>query len=194
MERFPLAVLITTGPEGLRASHLPMLHDPEPAPYGTLLGHVARANAQWRDATEGRDALAIFSGPDAYVTPAWYEATHETGKVVPTWNYLAVHAYGTLRAFDDPVRLRGLVARLTVQYETGFAEPWSIDDAPADYIETMVGAIVGLEMPVSRLTGKWKLSQNRPEADRLTVESELLGSSGPRDRATGEEMKRLRER
>jgi transcriptional regulator len=194
MARFPLAVLVTNGPDGMRASHLPMLYDPEPAPLGTLLTHVARPNLQWRDASDAVDALAIFCGPDAYVTPAWYEATRETGKVVPTWNYVAVHARGTLRAFDDRTRLRELVARLTANFEAGLPEPWSMDDAPGDYIDTMLGAIVGLEMSVSSLTGKWKLSQNRPEIDRQRVEHELRASTSPRDVATSEEMRRLRER
>ena len=194
MARFPLAVLITNGPDGFHANHLPMLYDPEPAPLGALLAHVARPNPQWHDARDATDALAIFSGPDAYVTPAWYQATRETGKVVPTWNYVAVHARGTLRAFDDRTRLRELVARLTTQHETGFPEPWSMGDAPPDYIDTMLGAIVGLEMSVTSLTGKWKLSQNRPESDRQRVEHELRASPSPRDVATGEEMERLRER
>jgi len=164
-----LATLVTLREDGLIASHVPMLLDAEPAPYGTLLGHVARPNAQARGAVPGVQALAIFHGPDAYITPSWYATKRETGKVVPTWNYVAIHAYGPVEFFDDRERLRAVVTRLTERFETPRAEPWAVSDAPADFIDGMLKGIVGFAMPIARLEGKWKMSQNRPPADRAGV-------------------------
>lgn len=173
----PFATLVTLGGEGLIASHIPIELDPEPAPYGTLLGHVARANPQWRDIDAGQDALVIFAGPHAYVSPSWYPSKHEDGRVVPTWNYAVVHAYGPLRTFDDRDRLLALVRALTDRQESRLAEPWSVDDAPEDFVGRMLKGIVGLEIPITRLEGKWKNSQNRSPEDQ----------AGARDglRATG---------
>ena len=165
----PLATLVTRADGALEANHLPLLIDPLPTPQGTLRGHVARANPLWRQAHKGHEVLAIFQGPQAYVTPSWYPSKRETGKVVPTWNYAVVHAYGTLIVRDDRDWLRDLVTRLTDQQEAGRSQPWSIADAPAEYIERMLATIVGIEIPVSRLTGKWKVSQNRVDADRAGV-------------------------
>jgi transcriptional regulator len=174
-----LATLVTLREDGLIASHVPMLLDAEPAPYGTLLGHVARPNAQARGAVPGVQALAIFHGPDAYITPSWYATKRETGKVVPTWNYVAIHAYGPVEFFDDRERLRAVVTRLTERFETPRAEPWAVTDAPADFIDGMLKGIVGFALPIARLEGKWKMSQNRPPADRAGVvaglESDGLG-------------------
>ena len=174
-----LATLVTLREDGLIASHVPMLLDAEPAPYGTLLGHVARPNAQARGAVPGVQALAIFHGPDAYITPSWYATKRETGKVVPTWNYVAIHAYGPVEFFDDRERLRAVVTRLTERFETPRAEPWAVSDAPADFIDGMLKGIVGFALPIARLEGKWKMSQNRPPADRAGVvaglESDGLG-------------------
>ena len=164
-----LATLVTLREDGLIASHVPMLLDAEPAPYGTLLGHVARPNAQARGAVPGVQALAIFHGPDAYITPSWYATKRATGKVVPTWNYVAIHAYGPVEFFDDRERLRAVVTRLTERFETPRAEPWAVSDAPADFIDGMLKGIVGFAMPIARLEGKWKMSQNRPPADRAGV-------------------------
>ncbi|HUN45523.1 MAG TPA: FMN-binding negative transcriptional regulator [Stellaceae bacterium] len=161
----PLATLVSSTPAGLFASHLPLLIDPEPKPFGTLSGHLARANPHWKEATSGTEALAIFTGPQAYITPAWYVAKQETGKVVPTWNYAAVHAYGTLRFFEDEASLLRLVTRLTETHEAKRAAPWAVSDAPADFVKGMLRAIVGFELTVTRLEGKWKMSQNRPPAD-----------------------------
>jgi transcriptional regulator len=163
------ATLVTLASDGLIASHLPMLLDPAPAPLGTLRCHVARANTQWRDLKLEVPALVIFGGPQAYVSPGWYATKQETGKVVPTWNYAVVHAYGTLRIFEDADSLRALVRALTDRHEAGRTPPWSIDDAPAEFIDRQLKGIVGIEMPISRLEGKWKLSQNRPAADRAGV-------------------------
>ena len=161
-----LAALVTLGPDGLNANHIPLELDPQPAPLGTLRGHVARGNPVWRDFSREVEALAVFQGPQAYISPAWYQTKRETGKVVPTYNYIVVHAYGPLRVVEDRAWLRELVERLTNRHEAARPQPWKITDAPGDYIEKMLGAIVGIEIPVARLLGKWKASQNRPPADR----------------------------
>lgn len=178
MRQAGLATLVTMGADGMEASHVPLLLDPSPAPHGTLLGHIARANPQWRRVAAGVPALAIFLGPDAYVSPSWYPTKAETGKVVPTWNYVAVHAYGAIEFFDDKARLLDLVTRLTEQHEGARASPWAVSDAPADYIEGMLGAIVGFAVPIDRLEGKWKMSQNRPAEDRAGVVAGLAAEGG----------------
>jgi len=165
----PLGELITLGPQGLNADHIPMEFDPEPAPHGTLRCHVARANPVWREHRSDVEALVVFRGPSAYVSPSWYPSKQETGKVVPTYNYAVVHAYGTLRVVEDPVWLRALVDRLTRRHEAMLPQPWNLADAPEDYIQSMLRAIVGLEIDVSRMLGKWKTSQNRSLADRAGV-------------------------
>jgi transcriptional regulator len=164
-----LATLVTLTDQGLVASHVPLLLDPEPAPYGTLIGHLARPNPQATGSRAEPEALAIFHGPDAYITPNWYATKRETGKVVPTWNYVAIHAYGPLRFFNDPTRLLEIVTRLTERHESRRAEPWAVADAPADFIAGMLRGIVGFEIPIVRLQGKRKMSQNRPPADRAGV-------------------------
>jgi len=168
MRNHRLATLVTVNDGVPDANHLPLLIDPEPSPHGTLRGHVARANPVWRQA-EGQEVLAIFQGPQTYVTPSWYPSKRETGQVVPTWNYAVVHAHGQLVVHDDRAWLRALVTRLTEQQEAVLATPWHVDDAPADYLERMLGAIVGIEIPLTRLVGKWKVSQNRISADRMGV-------------------------
>ena len=167
IRRSGLATLVTLSADGLIASHVPMLLDPEPAPYGTLLGHLARPNPQAGGATG--DALAIFQGPDAYVTPSWYATKRATGKVVPTWNYIAVHASGPVSFFDDADRLLDIVTRLTEREEGRRAEPWAVSDAPDDFVQGMLKGIVGFALPIARLEGKWKMSQNRPAEDRAGV-------------------------
>lgn len=170
-----LVTLVTAGPDGLDASHLPMLLEAEPGPLGRLVGHAARANPVWRATPEGAAALAIVLGPDAYVTPAWYPSKAETGKVVPTWNYLALHAHGALRFFHDRARLLDVVTRLTDRQEAGRPHPWKVADAPAEYVDGLLQAIVGVELTLTRLEGKWKASQNRSEADRRGVADGLDG-------------------
>jgi transcriptional regulator len=165
----PLAALVTLGSDGLFASHIPLEIDSDPAPIGTLRGHVARGNPQWRDFRPETEALAIFQGPTSYVSPSWYPTKRETGKVVPTWNYAVVHARGPLVVHDDPAWLGALVRRLTAGQERRFAEPWQVGDAPAEFIERQLKAIVGIEIPLARLDGKWKMSQNRTPADREGV-------------------------
>jgi transcriptional regulator len=163
------AVLVTLGTEGLNANHVPFLLSADGPSFGTLRAHLARSNPMWGDFSGDVDALAVFEGPQAYITPSWYRSKQEHGKVVPTYNYIAVHAYGRLRVVEDREWLRDLVHRLTDKFETPRSQRWKVTDAPEDFIETMLGAIVGLEMPVTRLIGKWKASQNRPEADRIGV-------------------------
>ena len=162
----PLATLVVTTEAGLEANHIPLLMDPAPGPFGTLRGHVARANPVWRTFNADTEALAVFQGPQGYITPSWYPSKAQHGKVVPTWNYAVVHAHGPLKIHEDAEWLRALVTRLTESQESRRAKPWHVSDAPGDYIDTMLKAIVGIEIPVSRLQGKWKMSQNRLPQDR----------------------------
>ena len=164
-----LAAVVTSGPKGMIASHIPLVLDPNPAPFGTLRGHLARANPQWRDFSPDIPALVIFSGPQSYISPSWYASKQEHGRVVPTWNYAVVHAYGHLALFEDKERLRRNVEDLTRMNEASFPEPWQVDDAPAEYVDGLLAAIIGIEIPIDRLEGKWKMSQNRPAADRTGV-------------------------
>jgi transcriptional regulator len=166
-----LATLVSLTSDGLIASHIPLLLDPAPAPYGTLLGHLARPNPQARGAI-GK-ALAIFLGPDSYVTPSWYATKRETGKVVPTWNYVAIHAYGPLEFIDDPVHTHEHITQLTEPYERDRPIPWAASDAPEDFIANLVRGIIGFRLTINRLEGKWKMGQNRPRADRVGVANGL---------------------
>jgi transcriptional regulator len=188
IRRTGLATLVTAGPKGLVATHLPLLLDPEPAPLGTLHGHIARANPQWRDLSPGAEALAIFRGPDAYVSPSWYPSKARTGKAVPTWNYVAVHAYGPVEVFDDKDRLRALVERLSDLHEGGRGLPWRLSDAPEGYVDAMLSGIVGVTIPVARIEGARKLSQNRAEEDREGVREALSASGLEGDRLLVELM------
>ena len=183
IRRSRLAMLVSLGQKGLIATHLPMLLDPAPAPYGRLLGHMARGNPHWREVDQTVEALAIFPGPEAYISPAWYPTKVETGKVVPTWNYVAIHAYGRPAFFEDPVRLKELVSRLTEHHESRRQAPWAVDDAPQDYIAGQLKAIVGFEMPIARLEGKWKLSQNRRPEDQAGAIRGLNEEGGPAELA-----------
>ncbi|WP_338488913.1 FMN-binding negative transcriptional regulator [Pseudomonas trivialis] len=171
-----LAQLVTFGEQGLLASHLPLLLNPDESPNGTLYGHLARANPQWRELQNGAEALVIFAGADAYISPSFYPAKAEHGKVVPTWNYLAVHAYGKAEVFNDAARLLNVVTALTDRHEARREQPWQVSDAPADYIDGMLKAIVGFALPIERLIGKRKLSQNRSPADIAGVREGLAAS------------------
>ena len=172
--------LVTHGPDGFRASILPMLFSPADGPHGILRGHLARANPQWREIEAalaagvdgagealGAEALAMFDGPDAYVSPAWYEEKRLTGKVVPTWNYVTIQAHGTITTRHEVDWLIPHVAALVARHESGRPHPWALADAPEDYVRSQARAIVGLELHVTRLEAKAKLSQNRSEADVL---------------------------
>lgn len=172
-----LATLVSLTSDGLIASHVPLLLDPEPAPFGTLIGHLARPNPQAREAIG--EALAIFLGPEGYITPSYYETKRETGKVVPTWNYTAIHAYGRLRFIADRAELLDIVTRLTDRYEGERAAPWAVADAPADFLQGMLNGIIGFELTIGRLEGKWKMSQNRPAADRAGVVAGLRQDGRP---------------
>jgi transcriptional regulator len=174
----PLATLVVLTPGGLSANHVPLEIEPDPPPLGTLRGHIARANPLWREASREVEALAIFQGPDAYISPSWYPTKRETGKVVPTWNYAVVHAHGVVRFTEDREWLRSFVERLTNRHEAGRRDPWKITDAPPDFIDRQLGAIIGLEMRVARLVGKWKVSQNRPPQDRAGVVEGLRHEGG----------------
>ena len=165
----PLSTLVTLSSGGLNANHIPLYLAKEPAPLGTLRGHVARANPMWSDLAKDVEALAIFHGPDVYITPTWCPTKAETGKVVPTWNYAVAHAYGPLRVIDDASWLRAQLETLTAHNEVAFAEPWRVSDAPHDFIEELIGAIVGIEIVISRLSGKWKTSQNQPPQNQAGV-------------------------
>jgi transcriptional regulator len=164
-----LATIVSMTADGMIASHAPLMLDPDPGPYGTLIGHLAKANPHARATNPGVQTLVIFHGPDGYITPSYYAAKKEHGKVVPTWNYTAIHAYGTLEVFDDPVRLLAVVTRLTNQYETPRAAPWAVSDAPEDFVQAHLRGIVGIALPIARLEGKVKMSQNRPAADQTGV-------------------------
>ena len=164
-----LATLVTMTEEGMIASHIPFLLDPEPAPYGRLTGHISRANPQARLTDPSVQALVIFQGPDGYISPSWYPTKRETEKVVPTWNYVAIHAYGTLELFTDRDRLLDVITRLTNRQEADMATPWAVTDAPPDFLETMLKGFVGVSLPIARLEGKAKLSQNRPAVDQAGV-------------------------
>jgi transcriptional regulator len=191
IRKIKVGTLVTLGSEGLEASPLPMLIDPEPAPFGTLYGHLARANPQWKRAATTPESLVTFLGPNAYVTPSWYEAKREHGKVVPTWNYITIHAYGTPRFIEDRDALLGIVTRLTNTHEGERQQPWAVTDAPADYIEGMLKAIIGFALPITRLEGKWKLSQNRNAADIAGVREGYATAEGETAAALAAAMRGL---
>jgi len=173
MRSHPLATLVTLAPGGLNANHVPLHVCAEGAPLGTLRGHVARANPMWNDVRADVQALAIFHGPQAYVSPNWYPTKSQTGRVVPTWNYVAVHAYGSLRVIDDAAWVRGLLQTLTVEHEAAEPRPWTMQDAPEEFVARMVASVVGIEIVISELLGKIKASQNQPSENRAGVVSAL---------------------
>ena len=184
------ATLVTATQEGLIGTPLPMLLNENEGPNGTLYAHVAKANPQWK-LPPSVEAMAIFAGPDAYVSPSWYATKQETHKVVPTWNYIAVHAYGPVEFFDDAERLLDVITRLTDLHEKPRKDRWAVTDAPADFVKAQLRGIIGLRMPISRLDGKRKMSQNRSSADRAGVikglsesyrsEDHVVASLIPRD-------------
>lgn len=184
-----LATLACNGPDGLPAiTHLPLLLDPSEGPHGVLLGHLAHANPHWRVLAEAGRAVAVFTGTDAYVSPNWYPGKAEHHRVVPTWNYEAVHAAGPVEVFDDPARLHAAVARLTERHEAPRPAPWSVDDAPEAFVAAQLKGIVGVVLRIETLSGKRKLSQNRNAADREGVRAALSASPDPRDRASATAM------
>ncbi len=174
-----IATFVTTVQGRLEASHVPMLLERDEGALGTLYGHVARANRQWDVGPDPVPALAMFLGPDAYVSPSWYPTKQRTGEVVPTWNYVAVHAQGAVRFFDDPDRLLALVSKLTALHEGPRATPWKVSDAPEAFIRSQLRAIVGFALAIERLEGKWKMSQNRSQEDRDGVADGLERAGRP---------------
>lgn len=173
----PLGALVTHGASGLDAEHVPFEFDPGAGPLGTLTAHVARANTLWQRCPTGTPVMVIFRGAEAFVSPSWYPSKHETHRLVPTWNYEVVHAHGTLTVHDDERFVRGLVARLTRRHEAGEARPWKMSDSAPEFIDAMLRQIVGLEIAVTSLVGKSKLSQNREARDRLAA-ADMLAERG----------------
>ncbi len=190
IERHPLGALVTSsGEHGFFATHLPLLLDRERGAFGVLQGHIARANPHHERAASGDSSLVIFSGPDAYVTPSWYPSKQEHGKVVPTWNYIAVHATGVLRFIDDRDFLMTHLDRLTDRHEASQSHPWAMHDAPLDFLEQLARATIGVEIEITALEGKYKLSQNRSAADVHGVISGLDASASAHDRAVADAMR-----
>ena len=184
----PFATLITQGASGVAADHLPFLLQPLSGALGTLQGHLARANPAWLAASDvATNVLVIFHGPQAYVSPSWYPTKQEHGKVVPTWNYQVIHARGQLRVIDDPDWKRALLDGLTREHEAAFPEPWQVADAPSQYIDRLLTAIVGIEIEITGLEGKFKLSQNQPEVNRAGV----IAGLGERNERNAQELAAL---
>ena len=180
---YPLATLVTHSSSGLNANHIPLYLFESPAPYGALRGHIARANPLLGEIAEGMETLAIFHGPNSYITPTWYATKAETGRVVPTWNYAVVHAHGVLRAVDNASWLRAQLDALTDHNEASFPKPWAVSDAPQDHTEKIMAAIVGIEMVVIKLLGKWKVSQNQATKNQVSVIAGLKASGRPESQA-----------
>jgi transcriptional regulator len=176
----PLATLVTLSSGGVNANHIPLQLSESPTPFGTLRGHVARANPILGDLERDIEVLAVFHGPDAYISPSWYATKKETGKVVPTCAFAVVHAYGRMRVVEDAAWLRAQLAALTEHNEASSPEPWAVSDAPREFTERLIGQIVGIEMAISRLSGKWKVSQNQPRQNQTGV-IEGLRESGRQD-------------
>lgn len=183
----PLGLLISSGEDGLLANPVPFLLDAEAAPKGVLRAHLARANRQWQALAAGQPALVVFQGVDTYITPSWYETKKETGKVVPTWNYAIVQVRGPVRVVEDREWLRRQITALTAEHESSRSEPWAVTDAPDDFVEAQLKGIIGIEMTIETIEGKWKVSQNRPLADRIGVTAGLAAEADPR----AAEMERL---
>jgi transcriptional regulator len=169
----PLGLLVTFGSDGLEANPIPFVLEASASSLGTLKAHLSRANPQWRNFDPTQEALVVFQGPETYITPSWYAAKREHGKVVPTWNYAIVQARGRLTIRDDPDWLRQQITAMTEMQEGPRPEPWNVSDAPAPFVAAQLKGIVGIEIEITRIEGKWKVSQNRPEADRLGVSAGL---------------------
>lgn len=173
IEQFPFAAIVANGPSGLVADHVPLLHEAEPGSWGKLIGHVARRNPLWQCAPE-QELLVVFQGPSTYISPNWYASKPEAGKVVPTWNYAVVHAHCTLKAIHEPDQVLQIVTRLTDQHEAAQAHPWRVSDAPPSFVDQLLAHIVGIELQVLRMQGKWKVSQNQPPQNQGSVVQALL--------------------
>jgi transcriptional regulator len=169
MRQYALSTLITLREGQVQADHIPLLWVDDGTAHGTLVGHVARNNPLWQVTDPGTAVLAVFQGPQAYITPSWYASKKEAGLVVPTWNYAVVHVQGRLRTHEDPAWIRHQLEQLTREHEATQHEPWALADAPPAFIDRLMGAIVGIEIPIERITGKWKVSQNQAAANRAGV-------------------------
>lgn len=180
IKAYPLATLVVHGESGLSVNHIPLLRCEGADGQAVLRGHVARANPVWRDMAGGAEAIAVFQGADSYITPSWYPSKQVDGKVVPTWNYAVVHVHGVPRIIEESGWLLAHLKKMSDAQESGEAMPWQLSDAPADYIERLTAAIVGIEIPVSKIVGKWKVSQNRPLADKLGVAAGLRARADER--------------
>ena len=183
MSDHPLAAVVTLGADGLIATHMPLVLEQDGSEFGVLKGHVSRANPQWRGIRADMDALAIFAGPRHYLSPNWYPSKLDDGKEVPTWNYVVVHAYGPLRIVEDAEWMLAHLNSLVDTHEAAFAMPWKVSDAPADFIASLMKGIVGFELPIRRLEGKWKMSQNRNDADRTGAVRGLTELATPESNA-----------
>ncbi len=191
IEAHPLALLISQGPAGLQASPVPFMLYPDEGRFGVLRAHLARANPAWKELQAGAECLVMFRGHDGYVTPSWYPSKAETRRVVPTWNYIAVEVRGTPTIIEEPAWLRRQLDDLTRRHEGIRAKPWSVADAPDDFVAAQLKAIVGIEIPVSRIEGKWKLSQNRTDLDRQGVVDGMGDETDPHGHPfLAEQMKR----
>jgi transcriptional regulator len=178
----PLGLLVTSGPAGLVANPIPFLIDPDASSNGTLRAHLARANPHLRDLVQVDECLVVFQGAEDYITPSWYASKREHGRVVPTWNYATVHCWGRPRVIEDQAWLRRQLDDLTALKEGRRPAPWAVEDAPPEFVTAQIRGIVGIEIPISRIEGKWKVSQNRSEADRAGV-VEGLSREGSRSQA-----------
>lgn len=176
---YPLAILVALSADGLNANHIPLHWVDNGSHYGCLRGHVARANPMWRDANPSSEVLAIFQAENAYISPSWYATKQQTGKVVPTWNYAVVHAYGSLRVIDDAAWIRNQLEQMTILHEAAFQEPWAVSDAPRDFTDKLIEQIVGIEIGVTWLQGKWKVSQNQPAENQDSAIQGLNKSGKP---------------
>ncbi len=184
----PFGTLVTHGPRGLDANHLPFEFESVEGTHGTLRAHVARANPVWQEVAAHPETLVIFQGPAAYISPNWYPSKHDEHRQVPTYNYMVLHAHGRITVRDDEAYVRGVVARLTRKMEANEPRPWKMGDAPADYLTHMLGAIVGIEIEVTRMVGKWKLGQNKEARDRRGAVDALLANGGEEQEAVAEAM------
>lgn len=192
LREHPLGALVTGGgAEELTATHAPMVLDAAAGPHGTLRCHLARANAQWRMLAASPGVLVLFQGVEHYVTPSWYATKREHGRVVPTWNYATVHVWGQARLFEDRDELVRHLREITTEHEAAFAEPWALEDAPGNYIEGLTKAIVGVEIVITRMEGKWKASQNRPVADQQGVVAGLEEIGSARSLGMADVMRQL---
>jgi transcriptional regulator len=188
----PLGTWVTQGDAGLIVNHLPFLIDESRGEFGTLIGHVARPNPVWKQFSGSVPSVVVFQGAESYISPSWYPSKAETGKAVPTWNYAVVHARGVPAVFEDRDRLLAHVTKLTETHEAAFDNPWHVTDAPPDFIGAMLRGIVGVEIPLAALTGKWKASQNRSDADRRSVVQSLQQQGDDRSRAMAALIERSR--